>query len=120
MKWTAFSMPGMVAAVFLLPASLTAGDRVRSPSAPPARSPSVSYAQRTYSPYRGASTQVTVSVASPTPSEPAPETGLVALRGPDGQVRRFAVEGGLTALQSPQVVIIRPGQSVTIRWAAAK
>jgi hypothetical protein len=70
-------------------------------------------------PHWGAST-VSVSVAvNPTP-RPAPEPYYVNIRGPDGQVRRFPVEGGPAAIQSPSVVVLRPGQSVTIRWVAAK
>jgi hypothetical protein len=44
---------------------------------------------------------------------------VVNLRSPDGQVRRFPVEGGLKAIEVTRVVI-RPGQSVTIRWMAAR
>ena len=43
----------------------------------------------------------------------------VGLRGPDGQVRRFAVEGGSEAIQVRSVTL-RPGESVTIRWTPAK
>jgi hypothetical protein len=39
----------------------------------------------------------------------------VNLRGPDGQVRRFPVEGGRQAIQSPQVIVLRPGSTVTVR-----
>jgi hypothetical protein len=41
----------------------------------------------------------------------------VTLRGPDGQVRRFPVEGGPASIHYTQVVV-RPGQSVTIQVAA--
>jgi hypothetical protein len=66
---------------------------------------------------RAAASTVTVSLAVPAqvpaPSEPA----YISLRGPDGQVRRFAVEGGSEALAT-RVVVLRPGESVTIRLAA--
>src|SRR5262249_13352420 len=64
--------------------------------------------------------QMTVSVAVP-PATPQPAGGpvFVNLRGPDGQVRRFPVEGGAKAIETTQIVI-RPGQSVTIRWRAAR
>src|SRR5262249_39358593 len=39
--------------------------------------------------------------------------------GPDGQVRRFPVEGGREAIQV-QSVTVRAGESVTIRWTPAK
>jgi hypothetical protein len=54
-----------------------------------------------------------------TPPQPAAEPLTVDLRGPDGQVRRFVVEGGLDAIQYAPVVL-RPGQSVTLRWPAAR
>jgi hypothetical protein len=52
-----------------------------------------------------------------TPAEPAKEPVYVNLRGPDGQVRRFLVEGGHEAIQYRQVVV-RPGTSVTVQVAA--
>jgi hypothetical protein len=62
---------------------------------------------------------VTVSVAV-TPPQTAKEVVYVNLRGPDGQVRRFPVEGGREAIQSPQVIVLRPGASVTVRWVVSK
>jgi hypothetical protein len=41
------------------------------------------------------------------------------LRGPDGQTRRFPVEGGRASITYTQVVV-QPGQSVTIYWSPAR
>jgi hypothetical protein len=60
-----------------------------------------------------------VSVLVTMPVRAAKESVYVDLRGPDGQVRRFPVEGGREAIRYQQVVL-QPGQSLTIRWAAAK
>src|SRR5262249_57660651 len=49
-------------------------------------------------------------------SQAAKKPVYVNLRGPDGRVRRFLVEGGRAALEDRQVVL-RPGQSVTIHVA---
>jgi hypothetical protein len=62
---------------------------------------------------------VTISVAVTAPAEAAPQPANLSLRGPDGQIRRFAVEGGADALPS-RVVILRPGESLTIPLAARK
>jgi hypothetical protein len=61
---------------------------------------------------------VTIAVAVTTPSKPATEQMFVNLRGPDGKLRRFPIEGGREAIQSPTVVVLRPGQSVTIQMTA--
>jgi hypothetical protein len=60
---------------------------------------------------------VALSVTVEVPAQPAKEPVYVDLRGPDGQVRRFLVEGGREAIQYRQVTL-RPGESVTIRLAA--
>jgi hypothetical protein len=62
---------------------------------------------------------VLVSVAVTVVPQPAVESVQVNLRGPGGELRRFPVEGGRQAIQYEQIVL-RPGQSVTIRWVAAK
>jgi hypothetical protein len=64
-------------------------------------------------------TSVTVAVTVTTPTQPAPQPAYLSLRGPDGRVRRFALEGGADALSS-RVVILRPGESLTIPLAARK
>jgi hypothetical protein len=43
----------------------------------------------------------------------------VSIQGPDGEVRQFPVEGGAAAIETRQVVL-HAGQSLTIRWIAAK
>jgi hypothetical protein len=72
----------------------------------PASSPSSS-AQRTTS---FNSVRVVVTRAA-TVSAPAPES--VTLRGPDGVVRTFPLEGGREAIVVREVTL-RPGESVTI------
>jgi hypothetical protein len=50
----------------------------------------------------------------------APEPAFTAvLRGPDGQTRRFPVEGGRASIHYTTVVV-HPGQSVTINWTAGR
>ena len=61
-----------------------------------------------------------VSVIVTTPVQPTAAPVYVDIRGPDGQVRRFPVEGGRAAIQAAPAVVLRPGQSVTIRWMAAR
>jgi hypothetical protein len=62
---------------------------------------------------------VTISIAVPMPAQDTAQSAYLNLRGPSGQVRRFAVEGGAEQL-SARVVILRPGQSVTIPVVAGK
>jgi hypothetical protein len=104
----------IAAALLLIAPPVLAGDRVHSPSraaiaSQPAPAPVA----------RAVSQQMTISVAVATPSQPATAPTYVDLRGPDGQVRRFPVEGGRAAIQYRQVVL-RPGESLTIHWMAAK
>jgi hypothetical protein len=106
-------------ATMLLPTSpILAGGRVSSgtgwwstprPSVSPAVAPSV----------RPASSPLTVSVVVTPPPRPVAEPLAVDIRSPDGEVRRYPVEGGRAAIQSGQVVL-RPGESVTIQWRAGK
>jgi hypothetical protein len=63
---------------------------------------------------------VTLSVVMAAPSRPEPESVVANLRGPDGKVRQFPLEGGRDAIQAPPQVVLRPGESVTIRWTASK
>jgi hypothetical protein len=63
---------------------------------------------------------VSLSVAVTTVPPPARPTTFVDLRGPTGEVRRFALQGGSEVIQTQSVIVLRPGQSVTIRWVARK
>jgi len=53
------------------------------------------------------------------PATATNEAAYVNLRGPDGQLRRFAVVGGPQALSS-RVIVLRPGESLSIQWVAHK
>jgi hypothetical protein len=59
-------------------------------------------------------------MTTPAPAESAQEPLIVDLRGPDGQTRRFPVEGGRSAIQTPRTVALRPGEFISIRWALAR
>src|SRR5262245_42237853 len=61
-----------------------------------------------------------VSVTRPAEQPAAPTAAplLVDIRGPDGTVRTFPVEGGRAAIQT-QTVIVRPGETMTLRVLAA-
>jgi hypothetical protein len=110
----------LVAAVFLLLAPpVLAGPTYHAPQPQPAphhpaappRPLGASYAM-------GSPVTVSVVVApAPRPPEPA---FYVNLRGPDGVVRRFPVEGGRAAIQAPPVVVLRPGESVTLHLQAVR
>jgi hypothetical protein len=56
-----------------------------------------------------------VQVAITVPA--APDTAFAAIRGPDGQLRYFPVEGGRAGLHS-RVIVVRPGESVTVQLPA--
>jgi hypothetical protein len=58
---------------------------------------------------------VSISLTPAVVKEPV----YVQLRGPDGQVRSFPIEGGREAITYTSVVL-HPGQSLTIHLAAAK
>jgi hypothetical protein len=47
----------------------------------------------------------------------APAPALVNVRGPDGTVRSFPIEGGLAAIKV-QTVVVHAGESVTLRLPA--
>jgi hypothetical protein len=57
--------------------------------------------------------QVTITLP-PTAQPLAPPAGAVAIKGPDGTVRHFPVEGGRQTLES-RVIVVRPGERATIR-----
>jgi hypothetical protein len=100
-------------AVLLFTAPLQAGDRVHSGDR------LVAAAQPASPPARVVSLRTAVSVLVTLPAAPAAEAFHVNLRGPDGQVRQFPVEGGRAAIQFRQV-LLRPGESLAIRWTPAK
>lgn len=102
------------ATLLLLSAPAQAGKSSTAPTWPPPPAPHV------VAPVvRAAAAAVTVSVAV-TPPRAAKEVVYVNLRGPDGQVRRFPVEGGREAIQPTQLIVLRPGASVTVRWVISK
>jgi hypothetical protein len=103
------------AAAFLLMVSQAlAGDRVRTATQPPAQS------QPATAPVaRAVPMLTTVSIVVTTAPQPATEPAYVDLRGPDGQVRRFPVEGGRATIQY-RPTYLRPGDMLTIHWTPAK
>ena len=60
---------------------------------------------------------VSLVVLATVPATTAP--AYVDIRGPDGQVRHFPVEGGRAAIQYRQVTL-HAGEMLTIHWTAAK
>jgi hypothetical protein len=96
-----------VSAFLLLTSPILAGDRVHSPQRPAVSAPVVRTVAH--------ATTYSVNVKSADPSK-APT--MVTLRGPDGTVRRFPLEGDVVVLSSP--VVVRPGKTLTIWWVAAK
>jgi hypothetical protein len=116
MSWRSISLVKktvLAAATFLLvvPQALS-GDATHAPDArPTTRHPSVSVPVVQLIPI-----PMAVSVVVTIAPRPARGSTQVNLRGPDGQRRRFTLEGGRAAIQYQQFVL-RPGQSVTIRWA---
>jgi hypothetical protein len=122
MKWRMSLVIGMVAAgLFLLtPGAARAGDRVHAGSGWSMTYHTRSTQPPTASVVRPVATRMTISITKATASAPAREPVYVTLRGPDGQTRRFAVEGGPAAIEPVQAVVLRPGQSVTIRWVSRK
>ena len=68
---------------------------------------------------KAAAQSIVLSVVATKAAQPANERAFVDLRGPDGQVRRFPVEGGPEAIEVSRLVL-RPGQTLTIHLALAK
>jgi hypothetical protein len=110
----------MAVAAFLLlapPVRAGGGPAYHAPPAPPVPlRPAVTLVPITHLVSRPVSVVVTV--------EPAPRAAAaphyVDLRGPDGRVRRFPVEGGPAAIQAPSTVVLRPGNSVTLHFVATR
>jgi hypothetical protein len=99
-----------------LQSGVLAGERahtVNRPTIRPALAAVTAPSTRTTS----ASETITVSVAAP--KRAGPGTDYVELVGPDGQTRRFSLEGGADAIEYTRVVL-RPGQTLNIHLLAAK
>jgi hypothetical protein len=104
-----------LAAAFLLLASQTfAGPAVRAGDQP---APQLRHAATPV--VRAVALPVTISVVASPRAQTVAQSDSVSVRGPDGQVRRFAVEGGRDAIVVRQVYL-RPGTSVTFQWSAGK
>ena len=103
-----------LAAFLLLGSSLLAGPgvpgRIHTTSSPQPAPATVA---------RVTPSAMTIAIVVEPPPRPATEPLTVGLRGPDGQVRRFPVEGGREAIQVRSVTL-RAGESVTIRWTPAR
>jgi hypothetical protein len=97
-----------LAAVLLFAPVALAGEHMRS-SRPAVTAPAV----------RTVSQPVTVSVTVKPVEAPKPPK-FVNLRGPDGKVRRYPLEGDIIVLSPGAQVSVRPGRSLTIWWVAAK
>jgi hypothetical protein len=94
--------------------------RPPTPATPPARY----RAPAGLPPHWDGSLLVTVTRPAPAPvtapTQVAPAALTVNLRGPDGVVRSYPVEGGRASIQPSQEIIVRPGASATINVTAAK
>jgi hypothetical protein len=105
----------VVAPLLLMVPRVVAGDATHAPDARPTiRYPSAPAHVVRMAPAAGMGCVVVTIVPQPTR-----RPFHVNLRGPDGQLRRFPVEAGREAIEYEQFVL-RPGQSLTIRWVAAK
>lgn len=62
-------------------------------------------------------TTATVKVTLSFPG--VPDTAFAAIRGPDGEVRYFPIEGGRKELGT-RVIIVRPGERIHIQLPPAK
>jgi hypothetical protein len=101
----------LLAAFLLAVSPAVAGPAVRAGH--PAPRPRPAPAVRTVAVAPAATLSVLVTV----PAQPATEPFSVGLRGPDGQVQSFLVEGDGQAIPYRQTAL-RAGASVTIRLAA--
>ncbi|HKI36327.1 MAG TPA: hypothetical protein VKA46_31005 [Gemmataceae bacterium] len=110
-----FAQAAVLFAAYLLAVpQVLAGDRAHAGSPPPAKAQPVSAPV-----VRPAPLAMTISVTTTTSTQAATDSAYITLRGPDGQLRRFAVEGGPDAVSS-RVVVLRPGEAVTFRVATTK
>lgn len=96
-----------VSAFLLSTSALTAGEHVHARVRPATQTPAAAVV------FAPPATSFVVVVTTPV------EPYTVTLRGSDGGVRRFPVEGGPAAIEYRSApVVLRPGQSVTLRWVA--
>lgn len=73
-------------------------------------------ARPTPTPYRTYGTSVAVDVNVPNVAAPAPApTQYVTIRGADGEVRRFALARGVEVQYVRRHIVLRPGESTTVR-----
>jgi hypothetical protein len=80
--------------------------------------PAPDYRNATTTPAAPAAVTMVVTLPARVPAVRSESPVLaVDLRGPDGQVRRFAVEGGPEAIQL-RTVVVRPGETATIQFQA--
>jgi hypothetical protein len=99
---------GLVAAVLLVASAGLAGEHVRAGKQSAAPSQASPPAVRVMP-------SVTISLVTLPPAQAASEAASIKLRGPDGQLRRFPLEGGAPEL-ALRVIVLRPGQSLTILY----
>jgi hypothetical protein len=104
----------LLAALLLTAPQVLGGEHVRAADQRAAR-PQPAPAPVT----RLVATPVTIALTAVAPTQAPTESAYISLRGPDGQLRRFAVEGGPDAVSS-RVIVLRPGDSLTIQLAAKK
>jgi hypothetical protein len=118
MSWQNLSIlkvGAVLAATFLLLApEVLAGDRVHAGNRTAVPSRSAASPGVAAVPLLG-----TFAVTVATLPQPTKEAVFVDIRGADGQVRRFPVEGGRAAIQYREG-FLRPGQMLTIRWTPTK
>ena len=103
-----------VVALLLMVVQVRAGEHVRAGKPPAIRSQPVSAAVARFWP-----SAETVSVVVTTLPRASTAPVYVDIRGPDGQLRRFPLEGGRAAIQYRQV-ILHPGERLTIQWPTPK
>ena len=113
-RTAAFVAAALLAALLLTAPRALAGEHVRA-----GRQATTQTQPAPVQVVRAAPSPVTISLTVPAPASASSEPAYISLRGPDGQVRRFAVEGGAEAVSS-RVVVLRPGESLTIRLTTNK
>lgn len=81
-----------------------------------ASSPVITAPRPTVAPARESATASVVNVNVPNnPVSPSEPTRYVTIKGEDGVVRRFPLARGVKIEYTPGPVVLRPGQSTTIR-----